>query len=151
MVDWCQQTETLTLKGKISLPYNWWVGETGSRFLAALRDTGKIWGNRCHVCGTVFVPPRRNCGRCFVNIDDWVELGDEGIVTCHTIVRFPFELHPAAPPFAYALIKLDGADVSILHIIKNNMKSLRNGVRVKAVLEENRSGHILDIDCFRII
>jgi len=150
-MDWLVHTEAVTQKGQISLPYRWWVGETGSRFLTALRDEGKILGNRCPSCATVYVPPRKNCGACFREIDDWLELGDEGVVTSHTVIRFPFDLHPAPVPFAYALIRLDGADTAILHVIKENLNSLRNGARVKAVFAEQRCGNILDIEFFRLI
>jgi len=151
MTDWLQETEDLTLKGRIAVPYTWWVGEVGSRFLIALRDEGKILGNRCPECQTVYVPPRRNCGRCFVDIDEWVELPDEGVVTAHTIVRYEYELQPARPPFAYAVIKLDGADVGLAHLVKKDLERLKNGARVKAVFKEDRSGHILDIDSFRLL
>ena len=151
MKEWIEQTEALTFKGRIAVPYTWWVGETGSRFLISLRDDKKFLGNRCADCGTVFVPPRKTCGRCFREIDDWVELGDEGQVTAHTIVRFAYEMQPADPPFAYAVIRLDGADVGLVHLIREGLDRLKNGCRVKAVFKENRKGHILDIDSFRII
>jgi len=151
MADWLEQTEDLTLKGQIAVPYTWWVGEVGSRFLIALRDEGKILGNRCPDCRTVYVPPRRNCGRCFVDMGEWVELPDEGVVTAHTMVRYEYGLQPARPPFAYAVIKLDGADVGLVHLITKDLERLKNGARVKAVFKEDRSGHILDIDSFRLL
>uniref|UniRef100_A0A7C4AQF2 Zn-ribbon domain-containing OB-fold protein n=1 Tax=Desulfomonile tiedjei TaxID=2358 RepID=A0A7C4AQF2_9BACT len=151
MEDWRDHTEALTLKGQISLPYRWWVGKTGSRFLTTLREKKTILGNKCPQCATVYIPPRKNCGRCFTPITEMIQLSDEGVVTSFTIVRFQFELHPTSPPFAYALIKLDGADVSFLHIIKDDLTSLRNFARVKAVFAQNRVGSIWDIECFRLI
>ena len=151
MAAWLEDVEGLTLKGQIRVPYTWWVGEVGSRFLMALRDECKILGNRCKSCGTVYVPPRKNCGRCFVDIDEWVELGNEGVVKAHTIVRFEYPLQPAKPPFAYALVQFDGADVGLVHLIKKDLDRLKNGVRVRAVFNEQRTGHILDIDSFQIV
>lgn len=151
MSDWLNEVPGLTQKGQIAVPCTWWVGEVGSRFLIALRDEKKILGNRCKSCNRVYVPPRKNCGRCFVDIDDWLELGDEGAVIAHTIVRHEFKLHPVDVPFAYALIKLDGADVAFLHIITDNLDSLKNGVRVRARFREERTGHILDIESFEIV
>jgi len=153
MESWLQQVEPLTLEGQIAVPYTWWVGETGSRFLLALRDEGKILGNRCDTCNTVFVPPRKNCGRCFVDTREWVELGNEGVVKAHTIVRFSHPLQPVDPPFAYAMIQLEGADVSLVHLITKDLDKLKNGVRVRARFKEEpeRKGHILDIDGFEII
>lgn len=153
MSDWRDQTEPLVLKGQIKLPYTWSVGETGSRFLIALRDEQKILGNRCSNCDKVYVPPRKNCGFCFKEIgeNDWVELGTEGIVKSYTVVHFESPLQPIKPPFAYALIQLDGADVSLMHLIKDNLDRLENGARVKAKFADNRKGDILDIERFEII
>ncbi|MEN8247203.1 MAG: zinc ribbon domain-containing protein, partial [Thermodesulfobacteriota bacterium] len=124
METWLEEVEPLTLKGQIAVPYTWWVGETGSRFLAALRDEGKILGNRCDQCGTVYVPPRKSCGRCFVDTGDWIELGEQGVVKAYTIVRFSHPLQPVEAPFAYALIRLDGADVDLMHIIRHDLDRL---------------------------
>ncbi len=147
------QVEPLTLEGQIAVPYTWWVGEVGSRFLIALRDEAKIIGNRCTRCNTVYVPPRKNCGSCFEDIDQFVEVSNEGIVSAHTVVRFKYPLQPVDIPFAYALIRLDGADVSLAHIIKGDLDKLKNGVRVRARFKDQseRTGHILDIDSFQII
>ncbi len=147
------QVEPLTLEGQIAVPYTWWVGEVGSRFLIALRDEAKIIGNRCTRCNTVYVPPRKNCGSCFEDIDQFVEVSNEGIVSAHTVVRFKYPLQPVDTPFAYALIRLDGADVSLAHIIKDGLDKLKNGVRVRARFKDQseRTGHILDIDSFQII
>lgn len=151
MPSWLEDVEGLTFKGQISVPYTWWVGEVGSRFLIALRDEKKILGTRCTSCGKVYVPPRKNCGRCFVDMDEWVEVGHEGVVSAYTIVHFEYPLQPAKPPFAYAIIKLEGADVGLVHIIREDLDRLRNGVRVCAVFKQERTGHILDIDSFKIV
>ncbi|MFH0727080.1 MAG: Zn-ribbon domain-containing OB-fold protein [Pseudomonadota bacterium] len=151
MMDWKGKTDVLTQKGHIKVPYTWSAGATGSHFLLGLRDEKRIIGNRCPQCKTTYVPPRKNCGACFVDIDGFLDLPDEGVVTAHTIVRFRHDIHPIEPPFAYALIKLDGADVSLLHLIEDNLDALKNGVRVKAVFRDKRTGSILDIQSFTII
>jgi hypothetical protein len=151
MSDWLKEVEPLTLKGQIAVPYTWWVGETGSRFLVSLRDDQKILGVKCSKCGTVYVPPRKNCGRCFVDINEWVNVADEGVITAYTIVHYTNPVQPVKTPFAYALIKLDGADVGFLHLIKDHLDKLKNGLRVKAKFKAERSGHILDIDSFELI
>jgi uncharacterized OB-fold protein len=140
----------LTLKGQIRMPYTWSVGATGSRFLVALRDRAVILGNRCDRCGTVYVPPRKNCGRCFLPIDaeSWREVGPQGVVETFTVVRRGHALHPVPAPFAYALIRLDGADVGFLHIVRTGLDRLEAGVRVRAVFAARPSGNILDIEGF---
>ena len=151
MSDWLKEVEPLTLKGQISVPYTWWAGDTATKFFYALRDQQKIIGNRCAKCGKVFVPPRKNCGHCFVAIDEWVEIADEGVIEAFTIVHYAYAVQPVKPPFAYALIKLDGADVSFLHLIKKDLDKIKNGCRVKARFKADRTAHILDIDSFELI
>ena len=153
MTDWKDQVEGLTLKGQIKMPYTWSVGETGSRFLLALRDEQKILANRCPECGVVYVPPRKNCGACFCDIssENWMGVGPEGTVTTHTIVHLAYPLQPVPPPFAYAVIQLDGANVGFVHIIKAGFEQLKNGSRVRAIFREQRSVSILDIEKFEII
>jgi uncharacterized protein len=153
MADWLNNVKDLVLEGQIKVPYTWSVGEVGSRFLVALRDEKKILGNRCDQCKTVYVPPRKNCGVCFKEIgeDSLIEVGTEGTVTAYTIVRYDYPMQPTKSPFAYAIIKLDGADVGFVHIIKDDLGKLAKGVRVAAKFKEDRTGQILDIDSFEII
>ena len=151
MAEWLKEVEPLTLKGQIAVPYTWWVGDIGSRFLVSLRDHRKILGSKCKACGTVFVPLRKNCGRCFVDIDEWVDVASEGFIEAYTIVHYNNPVQPVKPPFAYALIKLDGADLGFLHLIKQDLEKIKNGLRVKAIFKAERVGHILDIDSFELI
>lgn len=153
MAEWLKDVEDLTLKGQIKVPYTWSVGEVGSRFLVSLRDHKIIMGNKCSQCDTVFVPPRKNCGKCYQEIGDeeWREISSEGKVVSFTIVRNDSPIYPYKPPFSIAQIKLDGSDVEFTHLIEKNLELLKPGVRVKAIFAENRHGRILDIESFKII
>jgi uncharacterized OB-fold protein len=151
MTDWIKEVEPLTQKGQISVPYSWWAGETAGRFLESLRDERKILGTRCSGCGKVYVPARKSCSRCFVDITEWVEIGGEGVIEAFTVVRYAHPVQPVQAPFAYALIKLDGADVGFLHLIKKDLEKIGVGKRVKAVFREERTAHILDIDSFELL
>ena len=150
MTDWIKEVEPLTLKGQISVPYTWWAGETAGRFLKTLRDERKILGTRCGSCGRVYVPARKSCSRCFVNAEEWVELGNEGVIEAFTVVRYGHPVQPVEAPFAYALIKLDGSDVGFLHLVKKDLDKIGVGKRVRAVFKEDRTAHILDIDSFEL-
>jgi len=151
MEDWLKDVKPLTVKGQIAMPYTWSVGETGSSFLVALRDQTKILASRCDACGTVYVPPRKNCPKCFTDIQGSMEVGPEGTVEAFTIVRQGHPLHPAKAPFAYVLVRLDGSDVGFLHIVRDDWDKLAVGCRVKALFRAQRTGHILDIDTFQVI
>jgi len=136
--------------GKLEIPYKYMAGKTGSKFLTALRDEKKILAMKCDQCNTVFVPPRSVCDRCYKRIDDWVEVGPKGTVTSFTVVRY-WEPHmPVKPPFVMALIKLDGADTAMTHIISGvRPEDVKIGMRVEAVFAKERKARITDIDHFR--
>ncbi|RJP66971.1 MAG: Zn-ribbon domain-containing OB-fold protein [Candidatus Abyssobacteria bacterium SURF_17] len=142
--------EEMVLKGKIKVPYTWYVGECASRFYVELRDNKRIFGTKCAKCNKVIVPPRSSCGKCFVPITEWVEVKDTGVVQTYTVVHYAVPgIQPLKPPYAYGIIKLDGADTGFVHVIVGaDLTALKAGTRVKAVFKEERQGNMLDIQYF---
>jgi hypothetical protein len=135
--------------GRIKVPYAWSVGTTGSRFLTALRDEKEIWGVRCPKCKRVYVYPVKNCGECFVPTEAWVKVANVGTLTSFTVVHYHHDMQPRKRPLAYGLVKLDGADGALLHLIGDaDPADLKVGMRVKAVFARKRAGSILDIQHF---
>ncbi len=143
--------DSFVVEGKLALPYQYFAGRTGSRFLVTLRDEKKIMGVRCEKCDKVFVPPRSTCERCFSNLsENWVELKNTGTVTGFTIVRYEEPHQPVKPPYILALIQLDGADTPITHIVKGvPLSKMEMGLKVKAVFAKKTTSTIMDIDHFR--
>ena len=144
-----EQSQNIIYSGQIKVPYKWYVGETGSRFYASLRDNKEIWGTQCPTCKKVYVPPLKNCGECFTLTDTWVQVKDTGTIESFTVVHYTHEAHPVKAPFAYALIRLDGADGAILHLVKHDDPTkLAVGMRVRAKFADSMEGSILDIRHF---
>jgi uncharacterized OB-fold protein len=142
-------TENLYYEGRIKVPYKWNVGQIGSQFLVNLRDKKEIWGIKCPKCGKVYVPPIKTCWECFVPTEEWVKLGDTGTIESFTVAHYTNQVMPKNTPVIYALIKLDGASGSILHLIGDaDPEKLKIGMKVKAVFADNRTGNILDIKHF---
>ena len=99
------------IEGKMALPYQYFAGAVGSKFIVSLRDEKQILGVRCARCNKTFVPPRQTCERCFAPLtENWVEVGPAGEVAGFTVVRYAEPYQPKEPPYVLALIKLDGAD-----------------------------------------
>jgi len=94
MGNWAEEVEELVHHVGSRSPNTWSVGEVGSRFFVELRDYKKIFGTRCPVCKKVIVPARKICGQCFRQTDDWVEVGDQGIIQTFTVVRYPSPVQP---------------------------------------------------------
>jgi hypothetical protein len=57
--------------------------------------------------------------------------------------------HPLERPFAWALIKFDGAESALLHAVDAiELSAMSIGMRVQPRWREEREGHINDIECF---
>jgi uncharacterized protein len=145
-----QTPDAFVVNGTFALPYNYFAGRVGSRWLVALRDEQKIYGVRHPKTGKVYVPPRQVDERDFTDLTaDWVEVGPEGEVTGFTVVRYPEPYQPLPVPFGLALIRLDGADTSLAHIVREqDLGRLKVGGRVRAKFAEKRTASILDIGWF---
>jgi uncharacterized OB-fold protein len=142
--------------GEAEQPFNWAAGTYGSKFLTELRDNKHFVGVKCPGCGKVYVPPRRVCGPCFVELTELVPVSDEGEIITYTVVSFGF-VDPSTGqqkpvPYGYAVIKLDGADTYLLHFVdETDPAAIKVGARVKAVFEEQRTGSMLDIKYFELL
>jgi 3-hydroxybutyryl-CoA dehydratase len=143
--------DSFVIEGKLALPYKYFAGRTGSRFLIALRDEKKILGVRCPRCARVYVPPRSTCERHPTErLTEWVPVSASGVVTGFTVVRYAEPYQPARPPYVLALVKLDGADTAFAHLVKGVPPAeMRVGMRVKAVFAKATTSTILDIEGFR--
>lgn len=130
--------------------YSYSAGPVRSKFLLYLRDQQKILGTRCPACGRVYVPARSTCLKCFENMEEWVEVGHEGILESYTIVYKSEPIHITDTPFAFGIIKLDGADTGMVHRLGEiDFGKIRIGMRVRAVFGEERKGDIRDIKYFK--
>jgi uncharacterized OB-fold protein len=130
--------------------YRYFAGKVGSRFFAQLRDKKKILGIRCQKCNRVYLPPRSTCGRCFSQLRKWVPLSGQGTLETYTVIYRPQPTYPVEVPFAYGVIRLDGADTGIGHLLGEvDFSRLHIGMRVQAVFKEQRQGNMLDIKYFK--
>jgi uncharacterized OB-fold protein len=149
MSDYWDKVEPLVYESRIKIPYSWQAGETASHFLLNLKDKLKFQGKKCNKCSKVLIPPRKTCPYCFAETGDWVDVSGEGVVETFTIVRRDTGIMPAKVPFAYAIIKLDGADTGFIHMLGGvDLDEIKEGMRVKAVFSEQREGKLLDIKYF---
>jgi uncharacterized OB-fold protein len=132
-------------------PYKHSTGETIGRFLAGLKEQKRIWGQRVAGQGVV-VPPLGYSEADGSEGGAWVEVKTTGVVTAVAVVHEGVDgLHPFPPPFAFILVKLDGADTAMAHVAREGLDRLRVGTRVEAVWkpDDERIGSIRDIDHFR--
>ncbi len=139
-------TETIQT---IEYPYTRTTGAYLGPFLTALRD-GRLLGNR--IAGKVYCPPLEYDPD---NGDpaptEMIEVGPGATVLGFTWVSDPSTKHPVSHPFAFALIKLDGADVPMVHAVDlgdgpgAGLDGMSIGMRVAAQYREERVGAITDV------
>ena len=80
---------------------------------------------------------------------DFVHVGPGGVVTTWAGSREPRAKQPLDRPFAWALIRLDGADTAMLHAVDaGDIANMKTGMRVAPRWRDERVGHIHDIVCF---
>lgn len=124
------------------------TGPVVGRFLSELRGR-RIVGVRTKE-GRVLVPPLEydpSSGEPVTG--EYVEVGPAGTVTTWAWVDEPLAGHPLDRPFAWALIKLDGADTALVHAVDaGNPKALAAGTRVWPAWSDHPTGHITDISHF---
>src|SRR5262245_24292914 len=136
----------------LAFPYKHSTGETIGRFLAGLKEQRTIWGQRT-TAGAVVVPPLGYSEADGSPASEWVAVGPGGVITAVAVVHEPIAgFHPSERPFAFVLVRLDGADTALAHIVTDGLERLRVGSRVEAVwaADDARQGTIRDIASFRV-
>lgn len=131
----------------IEYPFKRTTGPVIGAFLTGLREQVLlgIRGSK----GQVIVPPVEYDPVTAEDLTELVEVGPGGVVTTFAWVAEPHEKHPLDHPFAWALIRPDGADTAMLHVIDApSPAAVSTGMRVRPRWREERVGEIHDIVCF---
>ena len=140
-------TEPLRAPLDIGFDYTRSLGLVLSQFMTGLAGR-RILGSR-GADGRVHAPPFEYDPVTFAPPAELVEVGPEGTVTTWSWAGEPLAGQPLAHPFAWALIRLDGADTAMLHAVDaGSAAAMRTGMRVRARWADSPAGHIRDITCF---
>lgn len=145
------EPEVLTAEHVLEYPYSRSVGPVIGAFLTGLRD-GRILGARTPGGGVV-VPPTEYDPETGEDTGELVEVGPGGVIETWAWVAHPLPKHPLDRPFAWALITLDGATTSMLHVVDaGSPDALATGMRVvpRWRAEAERIGHVKDIEAFEV-
>ncbi|MFF2926962.1 Zn-ribbon domain-containing OB-fold protein [Streptomyces celluloflavus] len=131
----------------VEFPFTRSLGPVQSAFLTGLRER-TVLGVRAGD-GRVIVPPAEYDPVTAEEIRDLVEVGSAGTVTTWAWNPAPRRGQPLATPFAWVLVRLDGADTALLHALDvPGPESVRTGLRVRIRWAAERTGAITDIACF---
>ncbi|OAR26847.1 DNA-binding protein [Streptomyces sp. ERV7] len=139
--------EVLSAPLVVEFPFTRSLGPVQSAFLTGLRER-TVLGVRTSD-GRTLVPPVEYDPATAEELHDLVEVAATGTVTTWAWNPSPRRGQPLARPFAWVLVRLDGADTALLHALDApGPDTVRTGMRVRVRWAEERAGAITDIACF---
>jgi uncharacterized OB-fold protein len=143
------EPEVLTAPHVMEYTYTRSVGPVVGRFLDGLAER-RFQGVRGSD-GRVIVPPVEYDPVTADPLSEWVDVADTGEVTTWAWTNRPRPGQPLDKPFAWALIRLDGADTAMLHAVDADEAAMRTGMRVKARWRSECIGDLSDVECFEAL
>jgi uncharacterized protein len=139
--------EILSAPLVLEYPFSRTVGPVQSAFLTGLRE-GIVLGVRA-ADGRILCPPVEYDPVTSDELIELVEVGDTGTVTTWSWEPRPRPNQPLDRPFAWALVRLDGADTGLLHALDaGRPEAVSTGMPVRIRWADEREGAITDIACF---
>lgn len=139
--------EPLTAPLVVEFPFTRSLGPVQSAFLTGLRER-TVLGVRTGD-GRVLLPPVEYDPVTAEELRDLVQVGTTGTVTTWAWNPAPRPQQPLSTPFAWVLVRLDGADTALLHVLDApGPEAVRTGMRVRVRWAATRTGAITDIACF---
>jgi uncharacterized protein len=130
----------------VDFDYTRSLGPVLGGFMTGLRER-RILGVRGSD-GRVHAPPVEYDPSTAEPLCELVEVASVGEVLSWSWMPQPLEGQPLQHPFAWALIRLDGADTAMLHAVDVPAGQIRTGMRVRARWVAEPIGSIRDIECF---
>ncbi len=132
----------------LEFPYVRSLGPCVGAFADGMR-AGRLLGVRA-ADGRVLVPPVEwdpATGEPLAG--EFVVVGPAATVTSWTWVARPAAMHPLARPFAFAQLRPDGADTTLVHVVDaGGIGAMATGLRVTPRWRPERAGRIDDIECW---
>jgi uncharacterized OB-fold protein len=115
-----------------ALDYEFTAGGATTRFLQGIKER-RIMGERAPG-GKVYVPSRGADPQLGVPTSEQVELPHVGTLTSFCVVNVAFYGQGMEIPYTSGLIRLDGADLPLMHLIQEcPVEDVHIGMRVEAV------------------
>ena len=133
----------------LEYPFRRTTGPVIGAFFTALREQ-RLVGIE-DAAGKVVVPPVEYDPRTGEPLTKLVPVGNEGEVVAWSWNERVREGQPFDRPFAWALIRLDGADTTMFHAVDASEEQMAPGLRVRARFAAERTGSHEDLECFEPI
>jgi uncharacterized OB-fold protein len=113
--------------------FQYTAGEASTKYLKGIADK-KILGGRVAAGDKVYVPPRGADPQLGKPTTEMVEVAHVGTLVSFCVVNVSFYGGTQEIPYVTGLIKLDGSDLPIMHLVQEvPVVQVRIGMRVEAV------------------
>lgn len=147
MTDSPTTSDVLVAPMVIEYPFKRTTGPIIGGFLTGLREQILV-GSKA-LDGRVIVPPVEFDPATGEDLTELVEVGPGGEITTWAWVTSPHPKHPLDRPFAWALVKPDGADTAMVHVVDaGSIDAMSTGMRVVPRWADEREGRIEDLACW---
>ncbi|HVA43863.1 MAG TPA: OB-fold domain-containing protein [Acidimicrobiales bacterium] len=136
------------IETKLEFPYSRTTGPVVGAFLGGLRE-GRLMGIKGKD-GRVIVPPPEYDPETGESLGtDLVPVGPQATVQAWTWVAEPAPKHPLERPFAFALIKVDGADTAMVHAVDaGSIDAMSTGMKVVPRFRKEPMGLVTDLEAW---
>ncbi|TET18843.1 Zn-ribbon domain-containing OB-fold protein [Candidatus Bathyarchaeota archaeon] len=67
----------------------------------------KLMAAKCKKCGTMLLPPRPMCTKCFSSDLEWVELRNKGKLLTYTVIHVSSKQFESLIPYAVGIVELE--------------------------------------------
>jgi uncharacterized protein len=141
-------TEPRITETTLEFPYSRTLGPVMGAFFMALRE-GRLLGIRAKD-GRVLTPPPEYDPDTGASLGtELVPVGPGGTVESWTWVADPSSKHPLDRPFAFALVKPDGSDTSMVAAVDaGSAGAMSGGMKVRARFRREPHGLITDLEAW---
>ena len=134
-------------KSTLEFPYSRTVGPVIGAFFTGLREHRLVGARGAD--GTVFVPPLEYDPNTGEALHELVDVGPAATVESWTWIDTPTSKHPLQHPFAFALIKPDGADTAMVHAVDaGSVENMSTGMRVQPRWRTETRNRIDDLEAW---
>ena len=136
------------IPGELPVSFRYTPGVGNTAFFETLRDRGVLMGSCCEGCSVTYLPARAFCERCLAGLEADTECGPAGTLESWTVGHVGIDGERLDAPVTVGLVRFDRADTVVLLPIPHDV-DWQIGMRVEAVLREDRAASILDLEGVR--
>lgn len=105
-------------------------------------ENGNVMYTRCNTCGTVFFPPRADCGQCLASDMEWREVAGTGKLVSYSRLEYAPVGFDADLPYSIAM--LDYGDYQIFGRLDKDvdLTQVKIGMPMTTVVNELPNGQL---------